>query len=44
MITAYKINNRGTNVKELSNYFNRTLTDIRQLIEINANQKIKSKL
>jgi Mor family transcriptional regulator len=44
MITAFKINNEGTNVNELSNHFNRSLTDIRELIEKNQNTSIKSKL
>jgi Mor family transcriptional regulator len=44
MITAFKINNEGTNVNELSNHFNRSLTDIRKLIEQNTNKSIKSKL
>ncbi len=44
MITAFKINNQGTNVNELSNYFNRSLTDIRDLIEQNQTKSIKSKL
>jgi hypothetical protein len=44
MITAFKINNQGTNVNELSNHFNRSLTDIRKLIEQNTNESIKSKL
>ncbi len=44
MITAFKINNQGTNVEELSNHFNRSLTDIRTLVEQNATKPIKSKL
>lgn len=44
MMTAFKINNGGTNIIELSNHFDRTLTDIRKLIEQNANKSIKSKL
>ncbi len=44
MITTFKINTGGTNAKELSNHFNRSLTDIRQLIKTNANKTIKSKL
>ena len=36
MVTAFTVNNAGTNVKEFSKHFNRTLTDIRQLIEQNA--------
>jgi hypothetical protein len=44
MITAFKINNGGTNVNELSNHLDRSLTDIRKLIEQNANRNIKSKL
>jgi hypothetical protein len=44
MITTFKINNQGTNVNEFSNYFNRSLTDIRELIQLNENKSIKSKL
>ncbi len=44
MITTFKINNQGTNVNEFSNYFNRSLTDIRKLIELNTDKPIKSKL
>ncbi|UJR33201.1 hypothetical protein I4U23_020656 [Adineta vaga] len=44
MITAFKINNGGTNVEQLSNHFNHSLTDIRQLIEANSTKSIKSKL
>jgi hypothetical protein len=44
MVTAYKIDNQGTNVNEFSNYFDRSLTDIRKLIEQNPNKPIKSKL
>lgn len=36
MVTAFTVNNGGTNVKEFSKQFNRTLTDIRNLIEQNA--------
>ncbi len=45
MITAFKINNQGTNVNELSKHLNQSLSDIRKLIEHNATIKpIKSKL
>jgi hypothetical protein len=44
MITAFKINNGGTNVNELSNCFNRSLSDIKKLIEQSTNKTIKSKL
>ncbi|CAF0956245.1 unnamed protein product [Adineta steineri] len=44
MVTTFKINNQGTNAKEFSNHFDRSLTDIRQLIEENATKSIKSKL
>lgn len=44
MMTAFKVNNQGTNVKELSSAFNQTLTDIRGLIEQKAPQQIQSKL
>jgi hypothetical protein len=44
MITTFKINNQGTNVNEFSNHFNRSLTDIRELIQLNENKSIKSKL
>ncbi len=44
MVTAFKIDNQGTNVNEFSNYFDRSLTDIRELIEQNPNKPIKSKL
>lgn len=44
MVTAFKINNQGTNVNEFSKYFNRSLTDIKKLIEQNATKPIKSKL
>lgn len=44
MVTAFKINNQGTDVKEFSETFNQTLTDIRKLIELNNPQQIKAKL
>ena len=44
MVTAFKINNQGTNVKEFSETFNQTLNDIQKLIEFNAPKPIKSKL
>lgn len=36
MVTAFTVNNAGTNVKEFSKHFNRSLTDIRKLIEQNT--------
>ncbi|CAF3615540.1 unnamed protein product [Rotaria sordida] len=44
MITAFKINNGGTDVKEFSNHLDRSLTDIRKLIELNTTKTMKSKL
>ena len=44
MLTTFKINSGGTNVEQMSDHFNHSLTDIRQLIEQNAPKTIKSKL
>lgn len=44
MVTTFKINNGGTDTKEFSNHVDRSLTDIRSLIEIHSNKTIKSKL
>ena len=44
MVTAFKLNSQGTDVKKFSEQFIRSLDDIRNLIEQNSGPKLQSKL
>lgn len=44
MLSSFKINNQGTDVRKFAETLNQTFDDIRQLIEENSRTNIKSKL